>query len=60
MFYGDPGAIVAVETAKELAGQMKNVRSVGIAPGRHYLQEEDPHLSGRVTKDFVEEVWEEK
>ncbi|KAJ9606990.1 hypothetical protein H2200_009001 [Cladophialophora chaetospira] len=60
MFWGDPGAIVSVEMAEELAGQMKNVKSVGISPGRHYLQEDDPHLIGRVTKEFVEQVWTAK
>ena len=60
MFWGDPGAIVSPEVAEELASQMKNIKSVGIKPGRHYLQEEDPHLIGRVTKEFVEQVWEEQ
>ncbi len=60
MFHGDPGAIVSVETAKELAGQMKNVKTVEIVPGRHYLQEEDPHLIGRMTRVFVEQVWQGK
>ena len=56
MFWGDPGAIISVEKATELASQMKNIKSVGIGPGNHYLQEENPHLIGRVTKDFVEQV----
>jgi len=60
MFWGDPGAIISVEKAKGLASQMKNVESVGIGPGNHYLQEDNPHLIGRVTKDFIEQVWRGK
>lgn len=57
MFWADPGAIISVEKAKELSGQIKNVKSVAIGPGNHYLQEENPHLIGRTTKEFVEQVW---
>lgn len=58
MFWGEPGAIVSVEKAQELERQMKNIRSVGIGPGRHYLQEDNPHLIGQETRKFVEEVWQ--
>ena len=60
MFWGNPGRIISPETAKELASQMKNVKGVEISPGRHYLQEDDPHLIGRATKEFVEQVWTER
>lgn len=60
MFWASPGAFISPETAKELSGQMRNVRSVDMGTGSHYLQEENPHLIGRVTKEFVEQVWEEK
>ncbi|EXJ53361.1 uncharacterized protein A1O5_13401 [Cladophialophora psammophila CBS 110553] len=60
MFWGTPGAIVSVERAKVLADQMKNVKSVGVGPGNHYLQEDNPHLIGRETKEFVEQVWRRK
>ncbi|OAP60499.1 hypothetical protein AYL99_05501 [Fonsecaea erecta] len=57
MFWADPGAIVSVDKAKVLESQLKNIVSVGIGPGNHYLQEDNPHLIGRETKVFVERVW---
>jgi haloalkane dehalogenase len=60
MFWGEPGALVSAEKARELEGQMKNVRSVGIGPGMHYLQEDNPHLIGEETRKFVEKVLQRK
>ncbi|KEF59002.1 uncharacterized protein A1O9_03845 [Exophiala aquamarina CBS 119918] len=60
MFWASPGAFISPDKAKELAAQMKNVQSVDIGAGNHYLQEENPHLIGRVTKEFVEQIWQEK
>ncbi|OQV03693.1 hypothetical protein CLAIMM_08708 [Cladophialophora immunda] len=60
MFWATPGAIVSVEKAKELASQMKNIASVDVGPGSHYLQEDNPHLIGRETRNFVERVWKEQ
>ena len=59
MFWASPGAFISPEAAKKLATQMKNLRSVDIGPGSHFLQEVNPHLIGRVTKEFVERIWEE-
>ena len=57
LFWADPGSIIPANKVDELTSQMKNVRSVGIGPGHHFLQEDNPHLIGRVTKEFVEQVW---
>lgn len=57
MFWADPGAMISAAKAKELAGRLKNVKSVDIGPGNHYLQEENPHLIGKATREFVEQVW---
>ena len=56
MFWGEPGAVVSPEKAEELVGMMKNVRSVGLGKGRHFLQEDNPQLIGEESRKFVEEV----
>jgi haloalkane dehalogenase len=56
MFWGEPGAIISVEKAREIETGLKNVRSIGIGAGSHYLQEDNPHLIGAETRKFVQEV----
>lgn len=56
MFWAEPGAIISVEKAREIETGLKNVRSVGIGAGKHYLQEDNPHLIGEETRKFVQEV----
>ncbi|OQV09676.1 hypothetical protein CLAIMM_13770 [Cladophialophora immunda] len=52
--------LLALEKAKELASQMKNIASVDVVTGSHYLQEDNPHLIGRETRSFIERVWKER
>jgi haloalkane dehalogenase len=56
MFWADPGAIIPPKKAREIEIGLKNVRSVGIGPGNHYLQEDNPRLIGEETRKFVQEV----
>jgi haloalkane dehalogenase len=44
MFWAEPGRVSSVEKAKEIETGLKNVRSVDIGPGTHYLQEDNPQL----------------
>jgi haloalkane dehalogenase len=46
-FWATPGGLILEEKAKWYAQALKNVRSVGIGPGVHYLQEDNPHLIGK-------------
>ena len=56
MFWAKPGALVSVEMAREIATSLKNIRSIDIGAGSHYLQEDNPHLIGAETSKFVQEV----
>jgi hypothetical protein len=52
----EPGRVVPVEKAKEIDDGLNFFRSVGIGPGTHYLQEDNPHLIGEETRKFLQEV----
>lgn len=56
LFWAEPGRLVSVTRARELEAGLKYLRSVGIGPGQHYHQEDNPHLIGEETKKFVQEV----
>jgi len=45
-FWATPGVIIGEELAGWYRNTLKNTRSVGIGPGRHYLQEDNPSLIG--------------
>jgi len=46
MLWADPGALITTEKAAWFATTLKNVKSVGIGPGSHFIQEDNPHLIG--------------
>jgi haloalkane dehalogenase len=46
MFYGDPGAIMVEPVVTWARQSLKNLQSVDIGPGIHFLQEDEPHLIG--------------
>jgi haloalkane dehalogenase len=56
MFWAEPGAIISVEKAQWFLKNLKNVQGVGVGPGSHYLQEDQPHIIGRETRGFVQSV----
>ena len=35
---------------------LRNTRSVGIGPGSHYVQEDNPHLIGKESAKWMERV----
>lgn len=45
-FYGNPGGIVTAGMVKWCRKHLKNLITVDIGPGIHYLQEDNPHLIG--------------
>jgi haloalkane dehalogenase len=47
LFYGEPGAIINADMLEWCKTHLKNLKTVSIGPGRHYLQEDNPHLIGR-------------
>jgi haloalkane dehalogenase len=46
LFYGSPGAILNDKMVKWCMDHLKNLRTVNIGPGLHYIQEDNPHLIG--------------
>lgn len=56
MFWAEPGAIISVERARDIETSLKNITSVGIGAGNHYLQEDNPQVIGQETRKFVQEL----
>lgn len=46
LFYADPGAIIDENRLKWCKYNLKNLTTVYIGPGLHYIQEDNPHLIG--------------
>ena len=52
-FWATPGALISESLAATLSNTLRNTRSVGIGPGVHYVQEDNPHLIGREIVDWI-------
>jgi len=46
LFYGSPGTILNEKMVKWCVDHLKNLKTVNIGPGLHYIQEDNPHLIG--------------
>jgi haloalkane dehalogenase len=46
LFYGNPGAIIKAPVLEWCKQNLKNLRTVDIGQGIHFLQEDNPHLIG--------------
>jgi len=46
LFYSHPGAILNENMVKWCMENMRNLKTVDIGPGLHYIQEDNPHLIG--------------
>jgi haloalkane dehalogenase len=46
LFYGTPGAFIQAPAVAWCQEHLKNLKTVDIGPGIHYLQEDNPHLIG--------------
>jgi len=46
LFYGHPGAILNENMVKWCMEHMRNLKTVDIGPGLHYIKEDNPHLIG--------------
>ena len=55
-FWASPGVIIGEELAGWYRMTLKNTTSVGIGSGRHYLQEDNPHLIGAELAKWMEQV----
>ena len=55
-FWASPGVIIGEELAGWYQKTLKNTTSVHIGPGKHYLQEDNPHLIGRELAKWMEQI----
>ena len=46
LFYAEPGAITSPELVDWCRENYKNLQTVNIGPGSHFIQEDNPHLIG--------------
>jgi haloalkane dehalogenase len=56
LFAAEPGALVPLGFAEELAGKLHDCRFVKLGDGIHYLQEDHPETIGRSVAAFIAEV----
>jgi haloalkane dehalogenase len=56
LFGAEPGALVPLAFAEELAGKLYDCRLVKLGDGIHYLQEDHPETIGRSVAAFIAEV----
>lgn len=56
LFHVDPGAIINMETAAYLTENLKNVETVFLGKGSHFLQEEYPDEIGMQLADWLTRV----
>ena len=47
LFYAQPGALIREEAVQWCRQNLKNLTTVDIGPGVHYIQEDNPHLIGQ-------------
>jgi len=52
-FWARPGALNREATADYFVENVKNIQSVYLGAGRHYLQEDHPEMIGRSVNDWL-------
>lgn len=55
-FWATPGAIIGEELAGWYQKTLKKMTGVHIGPGKHYLQEDNPHLIGKELAKWMDQV----
>jgi haloalkane dehalogenase len=46
LFYAQPGGLIPSKTVEWCRQHFKNIKTIDIGPGIHYLQEDNPQLIG--------------
>ena len=54
LFHATPGAIMQAPLVKSLESTLKNLKTVDIGPGVHFLQEDNPHKIGEELADWYQ------
>ena len=47
LFHATPGALMSAPLVESLTSTLKNLKTVDIGPGLHFVQEDNPHKIGR-------------
>ena len=47
LFHATPGALMSAPLVESLTSTLKNLKTVDIGPGLHFMQEDNPHKIGR-------------
>ena len=55
-FWADPGAIISEELAGFYIRSLRNAKDVHVGSGKHFLQEDNPHLIGKELAKWVEYI----
>ncbi len=56
LFHADPGGIVREKQINWCLTKMKNISTINIGPGIHYLQEDNPHLIGKELRKWFDKL----
>ena len=56
MFYSDPGVVGNAQVAEWFKANAKNVETVFVGPGVHYIQEDHPDLIGETIAEWLTRV----
>lgn len=51
--YGTPGVLLPESKSNEIVGVMPNVTAIGVGPGLHYVQEDQPDAIGGAIADWM-------
>lgn len=51
--YGTPGVLLPESKGEEIVGVMPNVTAIGVGPGLHYLQEDQPDAIGAAIAEWL-------
>lgn len=53
LFWATPGAFISESAAAWYGEKLQNTKSIGIGPGVHWLQEDNPHLIGSSIAEWL-------
>lgn len=56
LFYGHPGAIITSEKVEWCKKNLKNLKTIDIGEGLHYIQEDNPHMIGEELAKWYKEL----
>jgi len=56
LFVGDPGAVVSPAFAQQFAATQRNIRTVQLGPGFHYLQEDHAARIGEELREWIDGI----